>query len=105
MPHAASTGQSCTLWSGGGVVVAPCSNRGSSSVSARANASRPFVASRGARPSRHTLRQLSMIHSPVLAAHLGDVVFSLLVTSYTFIVTRLCLISSAFSDFYPNFSD
>src|SRR6188472_3529963 len=66
MPHAASTGQSCTHCSGGGEVVAPCSRRGSSLASARANTCKPSVVSSGATPSRHTLRQLSMIVSPLV---------------------------------------
>src|SRR5436305_2048888 len=84
MVQAASTGQSCTHCSGGGVVVAPCSRRASSFAIARFSASRPGVDSNGATPSRHTLRQLSMIQSPSRAdsAMVLARLFSAPITSY-----------------------
>src|SRR5262249_30252848 len=61
MAQAPSTGQSWTHCSGGGVVVAPCCRRTSSSMSPFPSASRPAVDSNGANPSRQTFLQLSMI--------------------------------------------
>src|SRR5262249_37905412 len=64
--QAASTGQSCTHCNGGGVLVAPWSSRGSSLINACRKASNPAADNCGAKPSRHTFRQLSMFISSAL---------------------------------------
>src|SRR5262245_23893399 len=101
--QAASTGQSCTHISGGGVVVAPCSSRGSSFVSACFSASSPSVETSGSTPSRHTLRQLSIVLTPSGAAR--PLVPDHLKSPLCVIYVRTCLISNSFQRIFCIYFD
>jgi hypothetical protein len=63
MPHAASTGQSITDCNGGGVLVAPCNNLGSSVSRPLFNASSDCVLKRGTIALRQTRLQDSTAFS------------------------------------------